>query len=166
MPAGNPVPALAAHLKGLIASGHWVLLVSARTPGLELLVQLPRHGVNLDHVVVADVATPAEKQIGADNRRLLYMPGPQLLELVTLRSEKLVWARRKEKTHILVHDMNSFAQHNSPEALEQMARYILTRVRSYTTVDLCVDPHALMPPRLEAALRSICDQRIELEPPP
>lgn len=166
MPQGDPLPALAAHIKGLIEAGHWVLLSSARTPGPELLRRLPGFGVDLEKVVIVDTATPRDQQTGADPQRLLYMPSPALLELLTLRSEKVVWARRKEKTHILVHDMNAFARHNPPEALEQMMRYVMTRVRSYTTVDLCVDVHAPIPETLLAALRSFCEERIELEPPP
>ena len=161
-PGGDPVPHLASYLRHAAATGHWVLLVTARVPGKVLLERLPRLGVDLDRLVVLDVVTPPGES-SPDPERLQYVPSPSLLELLTLRGEKVVWKRRRERTRIATFDLNSFARHNPPDVLEQMVRYALGRVRDYTLLDYFVDPDRPVPPALLSGLSLLLGDPVPLE---
>lgn len=162
LPGGDPVPPLARYLRHAADTGHWVLLVTARTPGQVLLERLPTLGVDLDRVVIIDVVTRA-LQDSPDPERLQYVQSPNLLELLTLRGEKVVWKRRRERTRIATFDLNSFARANPPDVLEQMVRYVLGRVRDYTFVDYFVDPDRPLPPHLLSAMQRLCESEVSLE---
>lgn len=162
LPGGDPLPSLARYLKHAAATGHWVLLVTARTPGHVLAQRLPDLGVELAHLVIIDVVTPPGHG-RPESEHLQYVPSPNLLELLTLRGEKVVWKRRKERTRIATFDLNSFARANPPDALEQIARYVLGRVKEYTLVDYFVDPDRPLPPHLLAAMQRLCDSQVSLD---
>ncbi len=161
-PGGDPVPHLARYLRHAVATGHWVLLVTARVPGAVLLQRLPALGVDLDRLVVLDVTAPPG-EASPDPEHLQYVPSPSLLELLTLRGEKVVWKRRRERTRIATFDVNSFARHNPPDVLEQMVRYALGRVRDYTLLDYFVDPDRPLPPALLRAMVELCGEPVALD---
>lgn len=160
-PGGDPVPHLASYLRHAAATGHWVLLVTARVPGTVLLQRLPELGVDLGSLVVLDVVSPPGAT-SPDPEHLQYVAGPSLLELLTLRGEKVIWRRRRERTRVATFDLNSFARHNPPDVLEQMVRYALGRVRPYTLLDYFVDPDRPLPPRLLAAMTELCGEPVPL----
>lgn len=161
LPPGNPLDPLAQYLRHAAATGHWVLLTTARLPGLQLLEQLPRLGVDLQHLVILD-ATAAPGAISPDPDHLQYVPSMALLELLTLRGEKTVWRRRRERTRLATFDLNSFARVNSPDALEQIVRYTLGRVKPYTFVDYFLSPAPPIDPLLMSALEHLCPTRLPL----
>jgi hypothetical protein len=158
MPSGGPLDGLARHMAGLVASGHWVLLVTARTPGATLLRELPARGVDPARFIVVDVVSLPETAPAGSGDRLLTIPSPALLELLALRGEKVVWSRRQGRTHIIVQDLNSFARYSPPAAIEQMARYVMQRVMPYTVVDFLLCPDLPVPKELVAAMSAFCDE--------
>lgn len=143
-------------------TGHWVLLVTARTPGTVLLRRLPELGVPLEPLVILDV-TAAPGAVSPDPEHLHYVPSPSLLEMLTLRGERTVWKRRKQTTRIATLDLNSFARHNPPDALEQIVRYTLSRIQPYTLLDYFVAPDRPLPPRLLLAMEALCGAPLPLE---
>lgn len=162
LPDGDPVVALAHYLRRAAETGHWVLLITARTGGPELLRRLPELGVDLDRLLILDVVTDPSHARHADAQHLHFVPSPNLLELLILRGERLVWKRRKEHTRIATYDLNGFGLHNPPEAIEQMVRYALTRVRSYTWLDYFVDGVHPLPERLRVAMEGLAGPPVPL----
>lgn len=162
LPAGDPAIPLANYLRHAADTGHWVLLTTARVPGKQLLNQLPDLGVDLSHLVILDVTAPPGVS-SPDPEHLQYVPSMDLLELLTLRGEKTVWRRRREHTRLATFDVNSFERGNSPEALEQIVRYTLSRIQPYTFIDYFVDSSRPLSPQLSSALDRLCPTRLRLE---
>src|ERR1041385_6808166 len=113
------------HVRRLAAAGHWVLFVTARHPAREILDRAGALATPPDRLFVADAVGGPAATAGLEARRAMSVAGPQLLELLQLRAEKKVWSHGEGRTHIVVHDLNGFARHNPPQAVEQMARYVL-----------------------------------------
>lgn len=161
LPRGDPVPPLAQYLRRVADTGHWVLLTTARVPGKRLLETLPALGVDLSHVVILDVTAPPGA-LSPDPEHLQYIPSMDLLELLMLRGEKMVWKRRRERTRLATMDLNSFETVNSPQALEQIVRYTLSRIQPYTYIDYFVDPARPLSPELSSAMERLCPTRLSL----
>lgn len=161
LPPGDPLRPVANYLRHAAATGHWVLLTTARVPGTRLLESLPGLGVDLAQLVILDVTAPPGA-VSPDPEHLQYVPSMDLLELLTLRGEKTVWRRRRERTRVATLDLNSFERANSPEALEQIVRYMLSRIQPYTFIDYFVDPARPLSPALASAMERLCPTRLSL----
>ncbi|HLF17057.1 MAG TPA: hypothetical protein VI796_06485 [Candidatus Thermoplasmatota archaeon] len=160
----EPLAALVRHVKALTDKGYWVLLVTAKTPATVLQQAAHAAGVSPERLAVADaMSRPGGVGPAAGDGKAIFVQAPSLLELLLMRAEKVVWGQRAARTHIIVHDINTFALYNPPQAIEQMARYLMGRVRSYTTVDFLVDPRATLPSELRSFFEGFCPVKANLD---
>jgi KaiC/GvpD/RAD55 family RecA-like ATPase len=167
LPHHAQVDLLAEHLKGLIARNRSVLIVTTNLPAGTLFEQFQDHGVDINRVFVVDaVSSRSGVDVHGDPEHVLFVPGPQLLELIALRVEKIIRAKAQGPPHILILSANSFALYNSAEALEELVRYAVQRlVHPKIMIEFVLEESLPIPARLKGFLESFVDETLRLSAP-
>jgi hypothetical protein len=143
-----------------------VLIVTTNVPAAALFGRLRDRGVDTNRVFIVD-AVSGRSGIDAtgDPEHVLYLPGPQLLELIALRAAKVVRTKAQGPPHILILSINSLALYNSAEALEELVRYTVGHLAGpKVMIEFVVEEGLPLPSRLAAFLDSVVDDTIRLRP--
>lgn len=158
---------LAQHVRGLIEhKNRSVLLVTTNLPAGVLLGTFQERGVDTSRVFIVDaVSNRSGLDAKGDPEHVMYLPGPQLLELIALRAAKTIRSKAQGPPHVIVLSANSFALYNSEEALEELVRYAVGHLaHPKVTIEFVVEEGLPLPPRLKAFLDGFVDETVRLSP--
>lgn len=165
LPQRGQADLLASHVQGLIAhKNRSVLIVTTHHSADVLLAQFRARGVDTGRVFIVDAVSSrgALDPIG-DPEHVLFLPGPQLLELIALRSAKIVRSKAQGPPHVIILSANSFAMYNSEEALEELVRYVVEDLaHPKVMIEFVVEEGIPLPPRLDRFLHSFVDETVRL----
>ncbi len=152
------------HIKALHQEDRSVLLITTRDPAAVLMRRFKEAGVNLNRLFIVDaVGTRAGAEWTPDPEHLMYVPTPNQLELIAMRTTKVIRQKAEGTPHILILTVNSFALHNSPETLEELVRYTLHNlVRPKAWMDFVIEEDAPLDAGLKAFLESFIEGRARL----
>jgi hypothetical protein len=155
---------LADHLKGLIARNRSVLIVTTNLPAGTLFEQFQDRGVDINRVFIVDaVSNRSGADVHGDPEHVMFLSGPQLLELIALRVEKIIRTKAQGPPHILVLSANSFAMYNSPAQLEELVRYSVQRLaHPKIMIEFVLEEGIPIPERLKKFLESFTDESLQL----
>lgn len=158
---------LAGHVRSLIEhKNRSVLIVTTNVPAAALFDRLQDRGVDINRVFVVDaVSSRSALDAKGDPEHVLYLPGPQLLELIALRAAKIIRAKAQGPPHVIILSANSFALYNSAEALEELVRYTVTQLANpKVVIEFVIEEGLPLPDRLATFLSSFADETIRLQP--
>lgn len=158
---------LASHVRALIEhKNRSVLIVTTNVPAPILFDSLRDRGVDLNRVFIVDaVSDRAGIDAMGDPEHVMFLPGPQLLELIALRAAKIVRAKAQGPPHVIILSANSFALYNSPEALEELVRYTVGHLANpRVMIEFVVEEGLPLPERLSTFLQGFVDETVRLQP--
>lgn len=167
LPLQGQFDLLSQHVRGLIEhKNRSVLVVTTKLPAGTLFEKFQDRGVDTNRVFIVDaVSDRSGLDAKGDPEHVMYLPGPQLLELIALRAAKIVRAKAQGPPHVIVLSANSFALYNSPEALEELVRYTVGELaHPKVMIEFVVEEGLPLPPRLKSFLDGFVDETVRLSP--
>lgn len=160
----NHLAALCKHICAEQKEGRSVLVVTVHHPASVLLPLFREGGVNLARLFVVDaVGTRAGVERTHDPEHLMYLPGPTQLELIGMRTYKVIKEKAEAPPTVIVCTVNAFGLYNQPEVLEEMVRYaVYTLAGPKARIDFVLEKESPVEPSLVDFLGSIVEKSVNL----
>jgi hypothetical protein len=161
IPVQHQLDALAGHVKALQAADRSVLVITTHHTAQVLLRRFTDRGVDPKRLFIVDaVGSQSGVLASSDPDHLMYISGPDQLELMALRAAKVIRAKAERTPHVLVCTVNSFALYNKPAALEELMLYVVqSLMRPRAFLDFLVEEGRPLDPGLSTALLKAADER-------
>jgi KaiC/GvpD/RAD55 family RecA-like ATPase len=163
LPVRHQLDALAGHVAA-VQEHRSVLVITTLHTAADLREAFARHGVDPQRLFIIDaIGSKAGALVSDDPDHLMYVSGPTQLELMALRALKVIQSKAERTAHVLVCTANSFARYNSPAALEEMVRYVVTGLlHPKATLEVLVEEGLPLDVGLDAFLHTFLDEAVDL----
>src|SRR5688572_9614184 len=103
IPVQRQLDALAGHVKSLQAADRSVLVITTHHTAQVLLRRFTQLGVDPKRLFIVDaVGSQAGVLASSDPDHLMYISGPDQLELMAMRAFKVIRAKAERTPHVLV----------------------------------------------------------------
>lgn len=164
LPVRQQLDVLAGHVAAL-QKHRSVLVITTHHTALEMRSVFARHGVDPARLFIIDaIGSKGGALVSDDPEHLMYVSGPNQLELMALRAHKVINAKAERTAHILVCTANSFARYNAPAALEEVVRYIVTSLlHPKATLEVLLETGEPIDARLLQFLEGFLGEAVDLD---
>lgn len=140
------------------------LYISVERPAEVVLEGLREAGVDVDRVFIVDaVSGMGGTRVSDDPEHIMYVSGPDLLEMLALRAEKIIRSKAEGPALIVIDSVDAFALYNESEALKEIVHYIVHRLEKGVRLDFLVAPGGRSDADLLSFLSQYVDETIQLE---
>lgn len=140
------------------------LYVSVERPAELVLEGLRDAGVDLGRIFIIDaVSGMGGTRVSDDPDHILYVAGPDLLEMLAQRAEKTLRSKAEGPAHIVIDSVDAFAFYNEAAALKEIVHYVVHRLEKGVRLDFLVAPAGRSDDDLLQFLGQYVDETIRLD---
>lgn len=168
VPQREAIDLLAERIKGLIARNKSVLIVAAKASSGVIFGRLQDRGVDIRRVFIVDAVQSGTAKPEADPDHVHFVSGPNLLELIAKRTERIIRTKAEGPAHVIVYDCDTFALYNPAPVLIELVRYIVQNLADpRMPIDFVIEQNSRMPASLQEFLNEFLDKEEHLggQPP-
>jgi KaiC/GvpD/RAD55 family RecA-like ATPase len=156
--------ALGREIRRLQEKGRSILYVSVERPAELVLAGLEAAGTDRQRIFLLDaVSSMSGARVSPDPDRILFVAGPDLLETLALRAEKVIRAKSDGPAHIIIDSVEAFSLYNDVDSLRQIVHYIINRLEEGVGLDFVVSPSSRVDADLLAFLGDYADETVQLK---